>query len=222
MRRPGAQREGADHHAVHEQRHAEAAVPERALDAASAGSGPSAAAAARSARPRPAHAPAVPDASAAGPPHSCGNAMIQQATRAADCTPSCTGSEPMPIEVAFDRLEIVQRHDAVRADAVERGQRQRARHPASRRRPSPPRRSPTPGLRSTARRRHCPTSRSASAGTAARCRPRPAAARRTAARETPRAEHGGDHQRQHGPDDRDVQAPATGHAAGRDRAAAAR
>ena len=47
--------------------------------------------------------------------------------RAAPSMPSCTGSEPMPIcRSPFDRLEVVQRHDAVRADAVQRGQRQRA------------------------------------------------------------------------------------------------
>ena len=66
---------------------------------------------------------------------ACGTAMTTQASSAALSTPSRTGSEPMPIRcVALDRLEIIERHDPVRADAVERGEdddapiRQRRRH----------------------------------------------------------------------------------------------
>ncbi len=53
---------------------------------------------------------------------TCGTAMIQQATRAARSGPSVTGRDRRPSgAVAFDGLEIVERHNPMGADAVEHG-----------------------------------------------------------------------------------------------------
>ena len=91
---------------------------------------------------------------------------------AARSTPSWTGSErDAHAAFAFDRLEVVERHDAVRADAVERGEQQDA--PVRQRREHHGRAGePGQALVAERRRRRCPTSRSASAAAAARCRPR--------------------------------------------------